>query len=58
MSDPQAFGRIEPTEANPMPDPPCGGSWTREADGGLVPADEATAIRAGLMPTADATQEA
>lgn len=58
MSEPQALGRIEPTEANPMPDPPCGGSWNREADGGLAPADLATAIRAGLVPAPDATPEA
>ena len=28
--------------------PPAGGSWTRDADGGLTPADEATARGAGL----------
>lgn len=35
--------------------PPCGGSWIRDADGGLSPADESTAAAAGLAwpaPTA------
>ncbi len=52
MSDPTIaapFGRIAPTEANPEPLPPCGGSWTRDADGGLTPSDLATATRAGLV---------
>ncbi len=34
----------KPAELNP----PCGGSWARDADGGLTPADEATARAAGL----------
>lgn len=39
--------RIEPpAEGEAMP--PCGGSWVREADGGLRPRDEATAKDAGL----------
>jgi hypothetical protein len=52
--------RIEPVldaEGNPVDQlPPCGGSWQREADGGLTPADEATARAAGLIddtPAAD-----
>lgn len=28
--------------------PPCGGSWLRDADGGLSPGDAATAEAAGL----------
>lgn len=28
--------------------PPTGGSWLRDADGGLSPADETTAVQAGL----------
>ena len=39
--------RIEPpAEGEAMP--PCGGSWQREADGGLRPRDESTAKDAGL----------
>lgn len=40
--------RIAPTEQNPEPAPPCGGQWVRDADGGLRPANEATALAAGL----------
>lgn len=40
--------RIEPTPENPLPMPNCGGLWERDSDGGLRPADEATARRAGL----------
>ncbi|ACB34505.1 hypothetical protein Lcho_2239 [Leptothrix cholodnii SP-6] len=29
--------------------PPCGGSWLRDADGGLTPGDAATAKAAGLQ---------
>lgn len=53
--------RIEPVldaKGQPIDQlPPCGGSWVREADGGLSPADEATALAAGLLntpPAADA----
>jgi hypothetical protein len=40
--------------------PPAGGSWLRQADGSLIPADERTAIGAGLAwppgsPPADPT---
>jgi hypothetical protein len=28
--------------------PPCGGDWIRDPDGGLSPANEATATAAGL----------
>lgn len=28
--------------------PPCGGSWLRQPDGSLVPADEATAQASGI----------
>ena len=49
--------RIEPRhDANGRPmdlDPPSGGSWIREADGGLTPADQATATGAGLAWGAD-----
>jgi hypothetical protein len=38
------------TEINP----PAGGSWLRDADGGLTPADEATARGAGLDWATDA----
>ena len=38
--------------------PPCGGSWLRDADGGLSPADAATAAGAGLdWPVAPVAQE-
>ena len=40
--------RIEPTEANPEPLPQSGGQWLRDEDGGLRPADRATAEGAGL----------
>lgn len=40
--------RIAPTADNPEPRPPCGGEWLRDADGGLTPADAATAAAAGL----------
>lgn len=40
--------RIEPTEGNPEPLPPVGGLWSRDEDGGLRPADRATALAAGL----------
>ena len=39
--------RIEPPAEGEV-QPPCGGSWLREADGGLRPRDEATAKDAGL----------
>lgn len=45
-----AFGRIAPTDDVPEPMPPCGGSWIRDEEGGLTPADLATASRAGLAP--------
>lgn len=51
-----AWSRIEPVlNATGQPVdllPPCGGSWVREADGGLMPADESTAVAAGLMAPA------
>ena len=40
--------RIAPTTACPEPTPPAGGTYIREADGGLRPADQATATAAGL----------
>jgi len=43
------YGRIEPTKENPEPVPPTSGLWRREADGGLVPQDDATARTAGLL---------
>jgi len=47
--------RLEPTD--PPSNPPCGGNWTRDNDGGLTPADESTATAAGLewAPAAPAT---
>lgn len=40
---------LHPTTGNPLEmTPPAGGSWIRDADGGLTPADEATARSAGL----------
>ncbi len=48
--------RIEPQYADGRPidlDPPSGGSWIRDPDGGLTPADKATAVGAGLDWGAD-----
>ena len=39
--------RIEPVKGADV-NPPCGGSWLRDADGGLSPADADTAAAAGL----------
>lgn len=39
--------RIEPAEGADIT-PPCGGRWLRDPDGGLRPADAATADAAGL----------
>lgn len=58
--------RIPPQQLDGKPvdlAPPCGGSWSRDADGGLTPADEATARAAGLWeepmpePTPEPTPE-
>ncbi len=40
--------RIEPLPDGSDQGPPCGGSWQRDADGGLTPLDAATALAAGL----------
>lgn len=41
---------IDPETGKPVElNPPCGGSWQRDADGGLLPADEQTAKAAGLQ---------
>lgn len=40
--------RFEPTPGCPEPMPGIGGNWLRHPDGGLAPADEATALAAGL----------
>ncbi len=40
--------RIEPREDGLELAPPSGGSWVRDPDGGLSPADAATAVAAGL----------
>ena len=40
--------RIEPTPDCPEPNPGSGGTWVRYPDGGLAPADEATARAAWL----------
>lgn len=49
---PPAPSRIPPVlDADGAPvelNPPFGGRWLRDADGGLSPADEATATAAGL----------
>lgn len=39
------------------PLPPCGGSWIRDAAGGLTPADEATARSAGLWDEPEPASE-
>lgn len=39
--------RIEPTPGADV-NPPSGGRWLRDADGGLTPADARTAADAGL----------
>lgn len=38
-------------------DPPCGGSWIRNADGSLTPADEYTALASGLYEIKPETAE-
>lgn len=47
------IARIPPqldADGQPLPiTPATGGTWLREADGGLTPADEATAAAAGLL---------
>jgi len=40
--------RIDPTPEVPEPNPPCGGTWYRDPDGGIIPGDEQTALAAGL----------
>jgi hypothetical protein len=56
-----AWRRIEPAldaKGNPVDQlPPCGGSWLRDADGGLTPRDEATARDAGLLNETPAAAE-
>ena len=42
--EPQLDAQGRPLELNP----PCGGEWMREADGGLVPLDRFAAEGAGL----------
>jgi hypothetical protein len=49
---------IDPETGKPVEmNPPCGGTWLRDAEGGLTPADEATARAAGLQ-WGDATEPA
>lgn len=36
--------------------PPCAGSWRREPDGALVPADESTAMAAALLNGIEPTE--
>lgn len=43
------MNRIEPIEKDADMVPPTGGSWLRDADGGLTPLDEQTAHGAGLQ---------
>lgn len=40
--------RVEPVPDYPDAPPPCGGSWIRQEDGGLLPGDADTAAAAGL----------
>lgn len=48
--------RIEPIPGADV-NPPCGGHWLRDTDGGLTPADAQTAAAAGLdWPAADPTE--
>jgi hypothetical protein len=51
------LARIEPTPEIPEPNPPTSGNWIRDEDGGLRPADAATAATAGMAfdEPADAT---
>lgn len=50
--------RVEPTPGVEL-NPPCGGRWLRDADGGLTPADAPTAAAAGLAwPAAEQTDSA
>ncbi len=49
--------QLGPTGAPLELDPPCGGSWRRDADGGLSPADESTARAAGLAWATEPTPE-
>lgn len=47
--------RIPPIEGADV-NPPCGGRWLRDPDGGLTPADAETAAAAGLQwPAAEPT---
>ncbi len=50
-AQPQPSERIEPDAEGREVMPPCGGSWVREEDGGLRPADKETAEAAGLAWT-------
>lgn len=57
---PQPPTRIEPQRdavtGKPLElNPPASGLWLRDADGGLTPADQATAERAGLAWPSDET---
>jgi len=45
------FGRIAPTVDVPHPLPPTSGFWIEDEEGGLTPADEATARTADLLLT-------
>lgn len=40
--------RIAPSQDGQELTPPTGGAWLRDADGGLTPQDEQTAVGAGL----------
>jgi hypothetical protein len=54
------LARIEPTPEIPEPNPPTSGNWIRDLDGGLRPADAATAATAGMAfdePAADSTSK-
>lgn len=41
--------RIPPAEGGADLDPPCGGTWLRQPDGALVPADSVTEANAARV---------
>lgn len=53
----RATDRIAPTADCPHPTPPVGGNWCTEPDGGIRPADGATAAAAGLAWPAPADSD-
>lgn len=54
------MNRIAPTPERPEPNPSTGGEWVRDADGGITPMNEKTALAAGLewiQPTPPKTEK-